>query len=376
MRTKIIYSLSLFSLLWLVGCQMEIADAPQLEVSPVISDSISRINDTIVSYVNHPITYNFVGKPDNITFYSGETGYKYKNHLRNTVSIEKVSLGLEIYTNYGPNPPSLRGVTTRLYCTKNFAGITNDFLTDSTNIRLANWNELRDKDPATGNPRSIDPLTRSNIYYTRGPYNLDTLSGDFNIAISLKYPALPAVTGTPIWNIRNMLIKGVEQGTTNEVIISTADFGFAPLNLLNSIYAPFYSSSVLYGSKPGINDPYKTFNPYSSYTGALMPSSYQLWDLRSIGAAIPSISFSGGDSDPARLNGFENWLISKSLNFNKIKCLPDYGVAIKDITKSVESYQYSYTKAGIYDVTFVANSTNKVGGNARIRHFVVKVINN
>ena len=375
MKTKTIYSLALFSMLMLFGCEMEIADAPKFELSPQLSDSVTVVNDTLVTYVNHPVTFNMDGNPDNITFYSGETGFKYKNRSRNTVSVFGSKLSLDIYSNYGPYTPSQRGICAKLFTSKNFVGYTNDFQADSISIRNASWTELTDKDPLTGSFRSIDPVTRSATYYSRGPYTIDTLAGDFNIAISINYPALPDITnGTPIWNIRNFTIKATEEGTTNEVKISSVDLGFAPLNLSNFIYAPFYNSSVLFGAKPGIIDPYKTFNPYSSYVGALMPSSFQLWDLRSIGAVVPSFSFAGGDADPTRLKGFENWLISKPINFTKLKCLPDYGIAIKNMTKRLDSYDYNYINAGVYEVTFVANNTNLLGGNETIHHLVVKVI--
>ncbi len=52
----------------------------------------------------------------------------------------------------------------------------------------------------------------------------------------------------------------------------------------------------------------------------------------------------------------EDWVISKPMDFNQVS--PDQGVAIKNTSFQLNDFRYLFSKAGSYDITFVATNVN------------------
>lgn len=69
-----------------------------------------------------------------------------------------------------------------------------------------------------------------------------------------------------------------------------------------------------------------------------------------------------------------SWLISEPLLLNG-SCNPDAGVAIKNISQSLEIYSHTYEEAGTYTATFVANNANYVHqGGQVVRELTINVV--
>ena len=67
-------------------------------------------------------------------------------------------------------------------------------------------------------------------------------------------------------------------------------------------------------------------------------------------------------------------LISEPLLLNG-SCNPDAGVAIKNISQSLEIYSHTYEEAGTYTATFVANNANYVHqGGQVVRELTINVV--
>ena len=70
----------------------------------------------------------------------------------------------------------------------------------------------------------------------------------------------------------------------------------------------------------------------------------------------------------------DTWLISNSILLNG-SCDPDAGVAIKNISQSLEIYSHTYEEAGTYTATFVANNANYVHqGGQVVRELTINVV--
>ena len=80
---------------------------------------------------------------------------------------------------------------------------------------------------------------------------------------------------------------------------------------------------------------------------------------------------SGGSKDYTK---GDTWLISNPILLNG-SCDPDAGVAIKNISQTLEIYSHTYEEAGTYTATFVANNANYVHqGGQVIRELTINVV--
>ena len=80
---------------------------------------------------------------------------------------------------------------------------------------------------------------------------------------------------------------------------------------------------------------------------------------------------SGGSKDYTK---GDTWLISNPILLNG-SCDPDAGVAIKNISQTLEIYSHTYEEAGTYTATFVANNANYVHqGGQVVRELTINVV--
>lgn len=67
----------------------------------------------------------------------------------------------------------------------------------------------------------------------------------------------------------------------------------------------------------------------------------------------------------------EDWLITNAMNLTKVA--PDKGEPLKTYSDKLESFTYTYTKAGTYTVTMLGNNTTIHGNEDQLIEFTVEV---
>ena len=66
-----------------------------------------------------------------------------------------------------------------------------------------------------------------------------------------------------------------------------------------------------------------------------------------------------------------SWLVSNLFVVNA--CSPDAGTGLKNVTQSLDSYQYTYKTPGTYTATFVATNGNYKQESSVVREYKVMV---
>ena len=68
----------------------------------------------------------------------------------------------------------------------------------------------------------------------------------------------------------------------------------------------------------------------------------------------------------------ELWAITKQIALDGV--MPDTGISAKNLFEPVSNYKYTYTKAGVYTVTFVASHNDRTGVvGSTVKELIVKV---
>ena len=84
-------------------------------------------------------------------------------------------------------------------------------------------------------------------------------------------------------------------------------------------------------------------------------------------------------NDFFRMNGTsadysnEDWLITSSIDLTKVS--PDNGTPLKAYSDKLETFSYTYTKAGIYTITFIGNNTTVYDSKQLIKEYTITVVN-
>lgn len=185
--------------------------------------------------IGAPVTFNFSGEADIISFYSGVAGNDYKNRDRFRVD-GKPQMQFTSYFQASTQPNTLR-----LLVSQDFTGTY-----DAENLLKATWTDITSR--AT--------LSTGTDNTPSGVVDLSDLqTPDVPIYIAFKYAASKA-SAQPTWTIKNLAVDNKLPDGSSVSIANTANLTWGAINMLNPAKVWTYSTTQLQfvTSAAGIDD--------------------------------------------------------------------------------------------------------------------------
>ena len=286
----------------LLACEKEKVDTPEFNVS--VERQSYKVNDTV--------QFKISGRPDFITFYSGEDGNNY-DYITRTEAEGTSFFSFSSKTTSGSIPKQSN--TLKLQYSVDFNG-----LYDAENVNKASWTDITN--------RAI--LTAGVVTTPSGNIDISDLRGNKGIHFAFKYTAEKSATLVqPTWVITNFIVDNYSpDGIKMPLVTNTNGGGWVSVGVVNAQNTPSVKWTV---SSGGL-----TLNE-----GAV-------------------------NADPV-----EQWVISKRINLSSV--LPDKGVAIKTLNSDLDVHPHIYTKTGTYKVVFVAKNSNIYGEKEVIKQIIIDV---
>ena len=286
--------------------------------------------------VGEPVTFNFKGNPDYITFYSGEPNSEYKYRFRTEIDpedIEALTLTFDVFAQYGRPFPDQPEFPLSVFLTDQFEGLKKDS-NEKDRARIEELENSADNVTAgSGMPSKANE---------RNSLSLDISKYAKNFSLAFKYEGFKDDTSAQrTFTISNMIINSKLKNGQELSIAQAMDLGFIAYDM---------------GDEADLFEG----NPY--YVGATQGS----WNLSNIGKN--ELKIVGG---PKSFHANLDWLVSTPMKLNK--AMPDKGNAIKDITINLSSYIFTYDKPGKYEVNFVGGNANHKGQKEVVRTLIIEV---
>ena len=320
---NILIAIIVFSALIASSCQTEkLAPEFSVSVNPVQIDSL--MHDTIVVSVNQPIEFQINGNPDIITFFSGETSHIYAN--RNRIKAEGTP---KLDFNYNAKNVKADSKVDVLVST-DFSGHY-----DSISIRTALWD-------------SITPIDMKTYLNTDAPKAISTLD-------------LSKYSGNPVFLAFRLII-------TSATRFSQPSFSAL---LVRNYQSDGTASAVVDGvGAAGVSFVTLSENGAWKLNYGASTVGTTFWKVNSNTLQISTAIF----NPPSNTDGkkHELWAISKPIYLDST--LPDTGLSAKNLFEPVSNYKYTYAKAGVYTVTFVASHNDRTGiVGSTVKELIIKV---
>lgn len=326
MKNKLIISILFFAVAFTACENNDIM--PELSATINPAQVVNKIQDTLVIYKGQEIEFVLSGDSDLLTFFSGEGGHVYANRNR-TVAPGTPKIDLFYSSNRVSTAHNIE-----VFASADFKGVY-----DSISIKNANWDNLTPPDLKAylNNSTSKAISTISLANYSDGKPVYVAFRLVINSAARFSNPSFS-----------NLLIRNYqEDGSVSSVVDGFPAAGMSFVTLSE-------------------NKKWKA-------TG----SGNAAWKLSSSSLTVNTAGFDAPTVDPiynsadGRLH--ELWAVSKVLYLDRT--MPDIGVTIKSIQLAISNYKYTYTKTGVYNVTFVAANTGSTGiKETNVKNLIIKVI--
>lgn len=281
----------------------------------VIDEPIFTITADSAEYsVGSTTTFQIIGQPDIMTFYSGEIGHEYRNKDR------VVAEGGRTLLTFNSNLVSAQSNLSLIASTDlDFTGAANH--ADSVAlIQNATWIDLHPKLPVTATSSTSG----------KGNFFSDTVTlNSAHKYIAFKY--VGSSTIQPIWTIKNINIQN---------------------RLSSKVSFKVMDSTVV------------------NYNMTVFTTSLSVATIKTSTAKILTITgmpIVGGDKTN------EIFIFINNINF--IKAQPDMGInmGLKTYINSIYSFPYIYTTPGTYKATFVGRNVTNVGDLSKVVEIGVNV---
>lgn len=329
---KMIIALGIVSI-GFTSCESEFTKDAELNVNVATNDGVSFDGQTITVKKGTPIEFQFNGDPDFLTFFSGEDGKKYEYRERITVDeneIESSVLKFTLTPQYG-NPTNIL----TMYVSDEFPGIDKgNFAADSVLVEQHPWKELI---PSSEFPTAVK---QTSFEVDMKPYL------GKRIAIAICYRGQDNKVSQTKFTFKNLQVAN--QMTNGQTTAFTANsFGFTPINMLH---------------RHNLKDQ-KGMTSNRAY-GTVTNNTSGIWNFKDMNAFFIHSSNAGTELK-------YSWLVSNLFVANA--CSPDTGVGLKNVTQSLDSYQYTYNKPGTYTATFVGTNGNYKQESSVVREYKVVV---
>ena len=181
-----------------------------------------------------PVTFNFTGNADIISFYSGVPGneYKFRDRFR---ADGKPQLQFTSYWQAGTQTNTLQ-----LLVSKDFSGTY-----DAENLMKATWTDITSRAAlSTGADNTPSGVVDLSVIQTP----------DVPVYIAFKYAATKA-SAQPTWTIKNIAIDNKLSDGSSVSIANTANLTWGAISVLNSARIWTYSATQLqFVSSPAGSD--------------------------------------------------------------------------------------------------------------------------
>jgi hypothetical protein len=264
--------------------------------------------------VGDTVKFNFSGRADNITFYSGRDGENYEFRKRTTVDGVIPKLSFTSLYGSGRQYDNLRVMV----CTN-----LKEFTKEAVISEETNWEDISER--ATWHTAPGQTVSSGNIDLS------DLLEEGKPLFIAFKHVGYT----DPVYQVGTRLIQQFNVTAqlpdgTSSVVTTLLTAGWSLFDVKNSA---------------------------------------RNWALNLTGAA-PDIRLIGGSVNEPEI---EDWAITKPLFFNKVT--PDIGKPIQYISGNVLSHYnfLGYNKPGTYNVVFVASNANVDGQKTVVRQLEITI---
>jgi len=303
------------------------------------------ITEKLTYKVGDSVLFNFSGQPDEITFYSGESGKQYGNLSRTTASgINKLVFQTSMQQGLLPGNDSLL-----LLISSNLKGY------DSASIVNASWTDITSRNTKW-------PTTLATSFVTSDSIDISDFNVNDSINIAFRYLGKKnALNPQRKWQIQGFALTNNLSDGTKYQLFSAPFAGAANASAFQ--YTGWIQASLKNNTLPGFNA-WNVGNAGSSAANSVNNSN---------GIAIKTaypIQFDPGTT----VNNDDNddWLITTKASLKSVR--PDAGVTIKNEVNAAFAgleyvynkipgvyvrYLYKYTAPGVYNVTFVASNLNQ-----------------
>jgi len=268
------------------------------------------------------VTFNFDGKPDNITFFSGEPGKRYE-------FIDRVSangtpqLKFSTALNAGVQPNSLS-----LMVSADFAGAVTA-TSDAAAITNATWTDISN--------RATWATTAATV--ASGAIDLsDFAAAGKPVYIAFKYNAAAGSIQNK-WTVTGLSLRNVLADGTSYVIDTL----------------PTFTTVTNYGNAGNL----------PGWAGKTISNIYQ-WTLAATNMVIAGAATTATATAPA-----EAWVITGPVDLRKVT--PDAGTVVQTMANYSPAFSYTYAIPGTYNAVFVAGNMNRNAGKTTMKTIPVTV---
>lgn len=357
MKTYKLYIAIAFLLTGITACEKEMKVDTTLNVDVASGQDVSFDGKTVTVKKGTPVTFNFDGDPDYLTFFSGELFKEYKHKDRTAMQLEDLDI-CELSFGVTAVSGKLENADITVHVSDKFPGLAkNNFEADRLLLdqEFKEWEVLLEK----GSGEYPEKVWGNETDATK-PENVKWVTKDLksylgkNITFAISYKGMFNTAAQPKFLFLKMQMKKVFNNGLGSTLTANG-FGFTPVNML---------------CKEGLTDQaaasYKPVSTDKEY-GYVTNNIAGLWKL------ADWTNFSIHSSGTNAVLKY-SWLVSNPIAIDAA-CQPDKGMAIKNITQSLPAYTHTYAQTGTYTATFVANNANYVHqGGEVVRELTINVI--
>lgn len=308
--------ISSFALLLLASCKKDI----KLDVNRGTPDFNVALAPGNTFKVNEDVNFDFTGKADIISVYTGELYREYAYKDGRTIDITNPTMSFTSAVTGGTQTNQLT-----VLVSTDFNGIYNDTLQPPLkDIKAATWTDIT----------SRFAYGTTATFLASGAKSLsDLVVAGKPLYIAFKYITQPqAVNGAArTWMIQTFSLTGTST-VGNLAMGDMTNSGFR----------------IVEGST----------------------------SATTLSAVIPTrVTLQGNTFTPTNDPQTETWAVSKAFNSGVIDNGPDFPIAIKGVANpTVTRYTYKYTKAGTYKVYFVAINANSDEQKQVVRSMDITIV--
>lgn len=327
------------------------------DVTVLLNENVVAEGNVIKVKKGTPITFNIIGEPDYVSFFSGETGHNYSYKDRAYIDMDQIksselTFGINLLWGNASN------IFKILYSTEFSGMLKNDFYNDSLALEKAQWTELI---PQADLPQ-VAGTTGDEDKWVDFKVDMKQFFGQ-NITLAIRYEGLDATQTQSKLTFKDMKITN-KMANGDVIVVDASQFGFTPINLNYKDATKDQINALPSSLKLKAQEDLDVLQYATVTNGAA-----GFWRTDQIGTG----KFWMNSADPKnnKMPMTYSWIVSEHLAVNA--CEPDAGVSVKNMSTVVDKFEYTYNEVGTYKATFSMHNANYKYSEEKLRTIIINV---